>query len=423
MSVTPALGASAIFCATLLIGSYVGSRTNSLRQTLTSLGVQVMVALTLYSVFGLVEDEVTYNASALSLVEAWSSGASDVYVGVGVGKESFTYILGFSYLMLGASPLPGLALNSCAMAFIPAIVSSSCTNLAMPRAASVASWLAALAPPLVLWAPGLRRESISFLLLGLTLLAMSLVFKGRFLSGMTLAVVVTAALSSTRSQLVVVSVAGIVASLVLSPDTRRTVGRASNPERTSVRRPIIGALISFALVGIAFVTFNLQRFIPSSSLNGYITELSGIEQNTRNVGASWETNSNPVMFAYNFFRMLWGPPMWEWRSMSMIAIGVDGLFYLAMTLLIVLAFRNLPRYRRQFVVLLASISPLLLSSTLLLSNYGLNSRIRAHCVIFVIPIVAAYLSERKSMKSIRLSSREFVLNDRDETRVMPRVNV
>jgi hypothetical protein len=43
--------------------------------------------------------------------------------------------------------------------------------------------------------------------------------------------------------------------------------------------------------------------------------------------------------------------------------------------------------------LFIALMPLWISSSLMLSNYGLNSRIRAHYLLFLIPIIAAYFGD------------------------------
>ena len=51
------------------------------------------------------------------------------------------------------------------------------------------------------------------------------------------------------------------------------------------------------------------------------------------------------------------------------------------------------KFRKVFLILFITLLPLWMSSTLMLSNYGLNSRVRAHYLLFLIPIIAAYFGE------------------------------
>ena len=68
--------------------------------------------------------------------------------------------------------------------------------------------------------------------------------------------------------------------------------------------------------------------------------------------------------------------------------------------IIVLAFLGLPQLRGRIVVLWLTVGPLVLASALILANYGLNSRIRAHVFLLLILVVEPYVSSKlRSLKS------------------------
>ena len=95
---------------------------------------------------------------------------------------------------------------------------------------------------------------------------------------------------------------------------------------------------------------------------------------------------------------LWGPPIWEWRNLPMIIFGLEGLLILVILVNIIFSYHINIKFRKVFFILLSAVLPLWIISTVMLSNYGINSRVRAHYLLFIIPIVSAYYGERLRRK-------------------------
>jgi hypothetical protein len=125
----------------------------------------------------------------------------------------------------------------------------------------------------------------------------------------------------------------------------------------------------------------------------YLREVSNPKFATSVLGVSWETNSSLLGYTYNIFRAFSGPPVWEWNSVSMLIFGLEGITYFLICVAVIWSFTKFKNYRKQIIVLLSCSVPLLLLSSLVLANYGINSRIRAHYLIPLLPIVALFFKD------------------------------
>ena len=128
-------------------------------------------------------------------------------------------------------------------------------------------------------------------------------------------------------------------------------------------------------------------------IDGYFREVSNPEFSTSVLNASSEVNLSPIGFVYNIYRAFFGPPLWEWNSTSMLIFGLEGIFYFLIFMAIIWSFIKSKNYTKQIIILLSCSVPLLLLSSLFLANYGINSRVRAHYLIPLLPIVALFLQD------------------------------
>jgi hypothetical protein len=98
-------------------------------------------------------------------------------------------------------------------------------------------------------------------------------------------------------------------------------------------------------------------------------------------------------YSYNIFRAFSGPPAWEWNSISMVIFGIEGITYFLICITVIWSFIKSKNYTKQIIILLSCSIPLLLLSSLVLANYGINSRVRVHYLIPLLPIVALFLQD------------------------------
>jgi hypothetical protein len=349
-------------------------------QTLLVIFSQVIISQVSYGLFGLVEDEKTYHKTGILLMDSLNSGLGFQNFGVFPGKESFTYILGTLYYLVGPLPIAGMILNVFFMSLIPSILVASCNNFGIPHAAKSTAWVFSLTPSILFWAAGLRRESLAFLLIALIILSLSLFYRSRLILGTIVVLLTYLMIQSTRTQLVFMLIPSLFLVLLL----KVRINYKQNMK-------IIFLLI---FTHVIFVWISLNSLAQKYA--GYIQEISSRENSTSVPNVSWEFNSSITGYIYNIYRALTGPLIWEWNSISMLIFGVEGIYYLLVTVITITMFIYKKTQRNQILILILCSLPLLLTSSFILGNYGINSRVRAHYLIPILPILSLLLIDIKN---------------------------
>jgi hypothetical protein len=212
--------------------------------------------------------------------------------------------------------------------------------------------------------------------------------------GLFIAIIIISLFSIIRSQLAIFSI-GLLFSLLLNPTVISLYKSfSSNLQKRVLLFVFIGSSLIISPIVLYF--YSLQGFKSFNAFDKLIKFNSESSQSTANLGASWSVNTNPIKFIYNLNRSLWGPPIWEWRNLPMIIFGIEGLLILILLVNIIISYHINKKFRKVFFILLSAILPLWIVSSVILSNYGINSRVRAHYLLFIIPIVSAYYGERLS---------------------------
>ena len=349
-------------------------------QTLLVIFSQVIISQVSYGLFGLVEDEKTYHKTGILLMDSLNSGLGFQNFGVFPGKESFTYILGTLYYLVGPLPIAGMILNVFFMSLIPSILVASCNNFGLSHAAKTTAWVFSLTPPILFWAAGLRRESLAFLLIALIILSLSLFYRSRLILGTIVVLLTYLMIQSTRTQLVFMLIPSLFLVLLL----KVRINYKQNMK-------IIFLLI---FTHVLFVWISLNSLAPKYA--GYIQEISNSEYSTSVPNVSLDFNSSITGYIYNIFRALIGPLIWEWNSISMLIFGVEGIYYLLVTIITITMLINKKTQRNQILILVLCSLPLLLTTSFILGNYGINSRVRAHYLIPILPILSLFLIDMKN---------------------------
>ena len=349
-------------------------------QTLLVIFSQVIISQVSYGLFGLVEDEKTYHKTGILLMDSLNSGLGFQNFGVFPGKESFTYILGTLYYLVGPLPIAGMILNVFFMSLIPSILVASCNNFGLPNAAKSTAWVFSLTPSILFWAAGLRRESLAFLLIALIILSLSLFYRSRLILGTIVVLLTYLMIQSTRTQLVFMLIPSLFLVLLL----KVRINYKQNMK-------IIFLLI---FTHVLFVWISLNSLAQEYA--GYIQEISNSEYSTSVPNVSWEFNTSITGYIYNIYRALTGPLIWEWNSISMLIFGVEGIYYLLVTIITITMFIYKKTQRNQILILVLCSLPLLLTTSFILGNYGINSRVRAHYLIPILPILSLFLIDMKN---------------------------
>jgi hypothetical protein len=375
----------------LILYVIIIKKTKTLPQVLILFIIQVIISQLVYALFGLVEDEITYHTTGLKLMNSLNAGEGYQNFGVGPGKQSFTYILGTIYFWFGPYPIVGMLVNALIMSSIPPILVMACNNLGFSKIANLTSWIFVFMPSLVFWAPGLRRESLAFAIIALSILAVSLVYKSKFILSFLLILILIYVIQTTRQPLLLILLPGLIISFLVRPKSKLLKNLLEEKNRN------LNFLIASIVIisHLVFIYPYAEVKIPEYGawINGYLREVSSPKFATSVLGASWENNSSPLGYLFNIFRAISGPPVWEWNSVSMLIFGIEGIAYFLICITVISSFIKFKNYRRQIIVLLFCGVPLLLLSSLVLGNYGINSRVRAHYLIPLLPIVALLVRE------------------------------
>lgn len=370
-------------------------KTKTLPQVLTLFILQVIISQIVYALFGLVEDEKIYHATGITLMNSLNSGEGYQNFGVGPRKQSFTYILGTLYFWFGPYPFVGMLVNALILSSIPPILVMVCKNLGLSKIARLSSWTFVFMPSLVFWSPGLRRESLAFALIALSILVVSLIYKSRFMTAFYLTLILVYVIQITRQPLLLVLLPGLFTSFIMQSNAK-----ILNKILEKKNRIVNFYIINFLIVSHSIFFYYLISQ-QSYNIDSYLRAVSDSKFSTRVLGASWETNSTPLGYIYNIFRAFSGPPIWEWNSKSMVIFGIEGIMYFFIYVSIIWALIKFQNYRMPILVLISCSAPLLLVSSLVLGNYGINSRVRAHYLIPLIPIITLYLDHVVKMIKYR----------------------
>jgi hypothetical protein len=376
-----------------------GSKTGTTAHSSVAFVVFSTLNFGFFARFGLVDDEATYFRYGATLANSLLTETGEVSSGFTSGKESYVWILALLMVLFGQSPLPGLALGVLLMVMLPAIIVSAGRNFGILSSGALTAWLVVLSPPILFWGHGLNREPLVFFLLVCLLLSFSWITQGRWVMGVVGVALVGIAMSSTRSSLLAVVTSGAVAFAFLRLlDSMRRAGLAggwSTQRGLTVLGLALGALFLPAVwIGLIVTDSPSWR-----ALGVGIPELSGMEQATALVGATWTYNSSLGGFSYNVVRSLIGPLPWEVSNLSLAVFAVEGMGYLVFFSAILLGAMAVDRVRDIGLALGVTVLPLVVAASLLLANYGLNSRIRAHIflllLILVEPIAVRLLKTRR----------------------------
>ena len=389
---TAALGGILITTLTFFVVLIIGHKNDVLLQSVTSFFIQITLASIFFYRFGLYEDAALYSSIGTDIAQYWSRLIPIEFDGFNKRNQLPLIFISLFYLFFGPYPLLPILFNCFLVALIPAIIASACRNFGLTKSAKSAAWLVIMIPSITLNGPWLRKEAQAFFLISVLILAMSYLYKNQIIRGLLVGIVVVYLFSIIRSQLIIVGIAGLFSSVFLNPSTISFYKTFSEKLQKRIIL-VIFAGSSLIISPILLYFYRIQGFRNSSGFDNLLKSNSDFSQATANIGASWSVNTNPIIFIYNLFRTLWGPPIWEWRNLSMVIFGLEGLFVLMISFHAFISYYFNKKFRKVFLILFIALMPLWISSSLMLSNYGLNSRIRAHYLLFLIPIIAAYFGD------------------------------
>jgi hypothetical protein len=307
------------------------------------------------------------------------------------GKQSIVFVIAGFYVLVDSNIAQPVIFLAFLTAAIPSVTALTIRNMGFPEAAAFGAWLAAMLPAIVIWAPGFRRESISFLLLAVGILGLSYISQSHFGKGLSLLIGACGALWVTRPPLLISIAAGMVATTVLAWGNLGSVG---NDHR---HRKAQAAILIAAAAAITYVT--MQASYASTILdpelrNAIITSNSGPfnELKVSTIPNSITTNQGGVEVflipAANSLLVLGGPPPWEWRNPKWAVAGLDGTITMLLCIFLSWGAWRFPKTRKIGVLTVAMCSPLVIATALTLANYGIVIRVRAHLWVIALTFIA-----------------------------------
>lgn len=373
--------------------------------------VHTVLGLSQLLVLGLRDDELTYFRLGSQLARGLQIEPGNASSGISDGKESFVWILALLILVWGESAIPGVMANVLFLTFLPTVLVLAGRNFGLISSGRITAWLIALGPPLLVWGAGLKREPLAFLLLALLILALSCLYRERFLPGLVLIFFVVSAIAVTRSNLLAVAAAGLFAVTVFLLLRRaRTLGNLINRTLHNSSKVAIPGLLSLSAFAI-FVLPLLQRY-PYLPLPGEPIRELVQGQSTTAPNLAWAIVDSPlgltfhlIRSAYNFLRSLVGPMPWEVTNFSLVFFWAEATIYLIFFTAILVSFVRLPTARGRILLLVATASPLVIANFLWLSNYGLGSRVKAHIFLLLVLAIGALVEDPalRSRQKLRIS--------------------
>jgi len=380
------------------------------------------LGISLYLIFGLSGDALVYEQQVQQLAESWAGGQAPDRP-LTPGKESLVWLIAGLYWFSGPNPLLPLFALAILSGLTPIFLASATLNFDTGNSARIAAWLGAVLPPVVLWSPWLRRESLSFTLLALAALTSSLIYRGKWASAFPFLIGTYVALWFTRSQLTLVLVCGSgAAALLLAYKSRKL------PEQPARLIPIVSLIVVCAALTVLAVTrptvdavIDSDRREKSISSNASSSQTLAVPRepfvDEPTVPA---LDAGPVESPTNVTRTslpqvlskaigVFGPWPTSWSSLPMLIVGLDGLLLFVLTLAIPLGAKILRRGRAATTIAYFSLIPLFVGTAITLANYGLVARVRAHMIVILIPALAivsygVWLDFRKRNKPNKCTS-------------------
>ena len=404
------LVALVLVTSALLWIALAGKATNTRFQSVVSLVLFSLLNFGAHHAIGLYADQLTYVIYGQRLAEAILVDPFSARSGWTPGGQSYVWLIAFVFILVGESVWPLLSMSVLFMLVLPAVVVWVGRNFGLTSDGRINAWLSVISPPLLLWGHGVNKEPLVFMLLALSLLGASQIYCGRIVRGVLTVSFSALLLAITRDSLLVVLLALVVVILWLRY-------RESQPRQPEIGSSLVERIaLASGTVALTSAGFFALRAVHDTQywqqFGAGIPELSSPEQATALLGASWEQNSSAAGLALNFGKSLFGPPPWEVTNASLAFFSVEGLMYLVLTYLLVIGAFFSDKERKIIGALILSTLPLVLASSLLLANYGLNSRLRAHAFVMLVvafePAILAIWEKTRQRRPMNARSRRML---------------
>ena len=233
----PAAVLALVVC--LALGSFAtlvwARRVGVVRPAVVGLAAQGGVTIGLYAMVGLwMPDAIVYDQIGQEFAAYWGGGAEPS--AVSNGKEAFPAMPGAVYFVVGPAHAIGLALNWASHGLLVPALATLARRLDLPPRPT--AWIAALFPPVLFWSAFLLRESITWLVMAVFMLAVAGLARRINLCDVVVMVAALVALMWFRGSGAII-LAGVSMVMLIVTASRRTVlprlGRPCSPSSCCCR--------------------------------------------------------------------------------------------------------------------------------------------------------------------------------------------
>lgn len=359
-------------------------------------------------------DALIYHQQAINFLQQFQLGV-DANPVLPPSKTAYSYVLAFFYFLSLPEPLLGVILLApLFIAIVPMMGIATYNFYGSRQAAVVASWVATVLPQLVFWSPWLRREIIVFFTISLGIFAASQIWRRSNFWGTILGLTSISLAIIFRHEVSWSIMLLLTSTFIYS----YFFGKATKTVRVQTIFGCIATIAVFVLGTVAISNITTIPIAKDSSLTSQETRERMVTSNAAaNQGLAVPRSfpSNELLVATtdpinsilkNMAPSLFGPYPWQWKSPVWIVAGLDGLitFFIFSLVLGTLLFSKSPRIPT--LLLSLSASPLILANALVLANFGIAMRVRAHILLFLIPPLAIALTLALNMRRSKLAEQK-----------------
>ena len=384
----------AAFCAAFFALLAFARATNSLRATLTCSALNLVLSLVFLRQFGLAGDAQYYDLSARTLVAYWSGSGSDpVGLVITTGKSSITLLVAITYYLFYAEPAIPLVFFALSAGTLPGLAAMATRKFGFSQTATLAAWIAALTPQIVLWSPWLRREGLSFVLLAVGLVVISSVYSRSYVLALTLGTPLFVSMFFTRTALCLVLICGVASAIVLPTPRRKQMINTSAGLRFVGRGIVIACLAAglwacIRVSDMAYMTVPQNREVIIRSNADVAQGLAVPNATTLLTGSDLGIPRVLLKGIGNSLQSLFGPFPRDWSGLNWVIAGLDGLIFFAVVGILIHSLISGPNTRRVIAISMVSCAPLALGNAYMLANFGIVMRVRAHELVILVPAIA-----------------------------------
>lgn len=324
-----------------------------------------------FNLIGLYSDEKYYYNLAILISENFNN-TQYLLSNVPWSKSSLSLVSSLVFYFLGPNPIYPLVINSFVTSLLLSILVVIRQKYNKDYSLYLSDLVILLLPQFLFFTFGIFREPFSYLGIALSLLSLQYLKSQDYSKGFISLIASSLLLLLTRIELISVNLIILLFFIVLSQKSY-----------LKTRSKLLASLLSLSTFSFLIFTFARDRYPNGISFVSLIEGNLSINNELGVIGNNWSFNSSFVGLMINTFRSIFGPPYGEWgeQTLKWAIVSFEGFFlFLVLSLLIAKSLAN-KFFAKTFLLNLLPFFPFILLISLILSNYGLNLRLKSHLLI------------------------------------------